>query len=610
MTCAQVDVPGIAGDAPRRATVIAVTVLCLLLAVKVIEAYGPDWPTQVPWVVALFVVPLLYAFPGTRRRLARYRWPVLAVQALLTWLPFAVFGGRWEAGMGGLLAGLVLLTVAAPVSWLLVGALLAGDVAVRAAVVGLPSYLPRLWPALVWVVVVFVDVALAFFGIVRLAQIVVELQQAQGEAAALAVARERLLAAGALQAAIGERLAGILTMAAASRRALSGDVARARAQIAAAGVTAREAVAQARAVTSVHRDPPRLEPAPEVTRGAVVGARLAWVVLVVELSAFGVQGVNNAVAEGDGPRLTALVTAGIAAGMALQLYHSWSARTGGKPRAWPVTLGLQAVLAYVFFLLPGAADVVVVAPFLAGSVLLLVPGWWRWAGYATVVASWPILYATVPLPGVTPADRTALSLLYLTAIIAGAGLLVYGLSRLPDMARRLAAVRGELARMAVLRERLRVARDAHDLLGLGLSAIALKADLIGALIGRDNARAATEIGEMGRICAASRADVRLVTGDGRLSLADELAAAKQILASAGIQVDAEVGPVPASADEVLGPVMREAVTNIVRHAAATACTIDVTTSAGTVRLHIGNDGVPEQPARSQPPAAGAGAWPT
>jgi len=138
----------------------------------------------------------------------------------------------------------------------------------------------------------------------------------------------------------------------------------------------------------------------------------------------------------------------------------------------------------------------------------------------------------------------------------------------------------------------------HDLLGLGLSAIALKSDLIAALIGRDDARAAAEMEEMSRICAAVRADARLVTGDGRrLSLVAELAAAKQILTSAGIRVSADIPgePLPAAADDVLAPVLREAVTNILRHAAATACLIEVTACDTTLRLHVGNDGVGARP---------------
>jgi len=215
----------------------------------------------------------------------------------------------------------------------------------------------------------------------------------------------------------------------------------------------------------------------------------------------------------------------------------------------------------------------------------------------------------VPLQGVTAAGRGTMPTLYLAADFALFGLWVYGLSRLAGLARELEGLRGELARMAAVRERLRVARDVHDLLGLGLSAVALKADLADALIGRDDARAAAEMEEMGRICATARADIRLVTGDRQLlSLAGELAAAKQILASAGIEVRAGMpsGPLPAAADQVLAPVLREAVTNILRHTAATAGSIKLSTVGGWLRLQVSNDGVAAGPGTSAPTASGAG----
>jgi two-component system sensor histidine kinase DesK len=304
-----------------------------------------------------------------------------------------------------------------------------------------------------------------------------------------------------------------------------------------------------------------------------------------------------------------LLAAGSVLVMALQLYHSWAVRQGSRPRAWPFTLGLQALplLVYAFFLPPTAANFPPAA-FLAGSVLLLVPGRWRWAGFAAMVASWAVLYAIV-LPHEPPAGtHGALLVLYIAASAVLTGLVVYGLSRMARMARELEALRGRLARAAMARERLRVARDVHDLLGLGLSAVALKADLAGKLIGRDTPRAAAEIAEMSRICAAVRADIRLVTHDDqRLSLAAELTAARQILASAGIAVSASMpgGPLPAVADAVLAPVLREAVTNILRHSAATRCTIEA--DAGrALRLVVGNDGAPDQPgvAAGRPDACG------
>jgi signal transduction histidine kinase len=383
--------------------------------------------------------------------------------------------------------------------------------------------------------------------------------------------------------------------AADARRVLSCDPADARARVAEAGAAAREAVAQARAVTVGRRGDTRPEPATAPPGGAVIGARLGWAVLVVVSCGYYVGGLNDAAVDHLGLRLMSLLAAGGVLVLALQIYHSRAVRQGGRPRAWPFTLGLQAVLVYAFFLPPIAMEFSLDC-FLAGSVLLLVPGRRRWAGFAAVVASCSVLYAMVPLHGLTASDRSALVALYVAGSIAEIGLLVYGLSRMARMARELEALHEQLTRAAMLRERLRVARDVHDLLGLGLSAIALKTDLIGRLIGRDNARAAAEMEEMSRICAAVCADIRLVTHDGqRLSLAAELTAARQILASAGIAVRASMpgGPLPAAADAVLAPVLREAITNILRHSAATWCSIEAA-AGSAVRLVVSNDGVPDR----------------
>lgn len=599
---------GTGGNASRRASAITVAVLCTLLVAKLAGVLASDQGGQAPFIVALFVVPLLYAVPGTRPLLARYTWQLLAVQGVLTFVPFALFGGQWAQGVAGLLAGLVLLTLPGRLSWLLAGLLLVADVAVRAGLVGLP-WAPA-WSGALWVVVVFVDDGLVFFGLVRLSDLVAELQSARGRFAELAVARERLQAAEDLQAAVGERLVGVAAMTAAAQQAWPGNPAGARAQMEAAGVAARDAVARARAVTADRRMAPGPEPLAAAT-GADIAPRLAWAILVVTLCGFGLGTANNIYLAHLDPGDAAALLASAAACVALQLYHSRPALEGRPPRAWPLTLAVQTVLVYLpFVLLRGYVGSLV--GFAAGSFLLLVPGRWRWAGYAAVVASLSALYATVPQAGQTPQQGWA-DVLYVTAVTAGVGLMVYGLSWLAGTARQLEALRGELARMAMLQERLRVARDVHDLLGLGLSAIALKADLIGRLIGRDDARAEAEIAEMSRICAHARADIRLVTEASRhLPLDAELAAAREILASAGVNVRADIGdgPRPSAADAVLAPVLREAVTNILRHSTATACTIEATTEDGALRLHVSNDGVPDQTAARDHAAAGDhAAWP-
>ena len=599
-----------AGDAARRARTLAVAALCLVLAARTFSVLSAGSPGQVPFTLALFVLPLLCAFPATWRLLERHRRPALAAQAALTWVPVAVFGSHWQLGIDGLLAGLVLLIVPGRMSWLLAAGLLAADVVVRATVTGL-LYEPA-WFGVVTDVVYYADDALLLFGMVRLAQIVGNVEEARSQAAQLAAARERLEAAEALQAAVGQRLAAITAKATAARRALSEDAARARADIAAVGSTARSAVAQAREMTAWDRPLPRQEQPALALEHSLIGERLAWAVLVAMLSMYSVDGIAYSVWSHYGGRLLAVAAGDIVLTAALQLYHSSAARHGRRPRAWPLTLALQAVLLYAFLFPFVAAYVGGLGAFLAGSALLLVPGRWRWAAYVAVVASWSALFAFLPVPGMgdaIPAGQHVPFAFFYAAATAGTGLMVYALSRLAWLAHEMERLRGELARMAAVQERVRVARDVHDLLGLGLSAIALKADLAGALIGRDDTRAAAEIQELGRICATARADVGLVTGEGaRLALADEIVTAKQLLASSGLGVRADPpgGPVPALADEVLAPVLREAVANILRHSCATACTIELAADQSKMQLRVSNDGVPQQPAARQDGSRGHG----
>lgn len=235
------------------------------------------------------------------------------------------------------------------------------------------------------------------------------------------------------------------------------------------------------------------------------------------------------------------------------------------------------------------------AGFLAASGLLLIPGRWRWVWFAAVLTSWPILEVELSLRGyVVSSDKRFPALIFNAAALGAFTLMAYGLTRLSRAAVQLERLRAELSQLAVLQERLRISRDVHDLLGLGLYAIALKSDLTVRLIGCDDARAAVELAELGRICAAARADMREVTEDGRrLSVAAELTAAGQILSSAGIEVAADVPdrPLPEPADTVLAPVLREAVTNVLRHSTATRCTIELAAAESSLRLRVSNDGV-------------------
>jgi two-component system, NarL family, sensor histidine kinase DesK len=152
--------------------------------------------------------------------------------------------------------------------------------------------------------------------------------------------------------------------------------------------------------------------------------------------------------------------------------------------------------------------------------------------------------------------------------------------------------REDLARMAVTEERLRIARDLHDLLGHSLSTISLKAQLGRRLAAADPVVAA-EIADIESVAGHALTEVReAVTGYRQTSLAAELDSSRAALAAAGIEVsvELEVLGLPAPIDALLGWVLREAVTNVVRHSRARACTVRLSRHLDTVLLRVRDEG--------------------
>jgi two-component system sensor histidine kinase DesK len=154
----------------------------------------------------------------------------------------------------------------------------------------------------------------------------------------------------------------------------------------------------------------------------------------------------------------------------------------------------------------------------------------------------------------------------------------------------LAAARAEVARLAAENERTRIARDLHDLLGQSLTTITVKAGLARRLADRgEPARAAAEIGEVERLSRRTLADVRAaVAGHRAVTLAGELATARELLRAAGIlaELPGSVDIVDPSLSELFGWVVREGITNVVRHSRATHCTVTL----GPDRVEIVDDG--------------------
>lgn len=148
-------------------------------------------------------------------------------------------------------------------------------------------------------------------------------------------------------------------------------------------------------------------------------------------------------------------------------------------------------------------------------------------------------------------------------------------------------------RIAKADERERIARDLHDVLGHTLSLIVLKAELAGKLLDRDLARAKAEIGDVERISREALAEVRqTISGYLAGGLQAEIERAQATLATAGVAMDCRftnVGLTQAQ-ERVLALVLREAVTNIVRHSQARTCRLRLLEANGACLLKIEDDG--------------------
>ncbi|MBN6050469.1 hypothetical protein JYK22_00875, partial [Nonomuraea sp. RK-328] len=247
----------------------------------------------------------------------------------------------------------------------------------------------------------------------------------------------------------------------------------------------------------------------------------------------------------------------------------------------PVALSIMGVLTFAPLPVFGQAWLGV-AGFLAGPVLLAFP----WAVALPLVAA---IVVVVTASGVLLGLPVALTVNYAISTVV-TGLVVYGLLRLARTARELRESRDGLARAAVVEERLRAARDLHDLLGHTLAAILLKCELARRL---DAGRARKELQDVLTMTERAMEDLRTVSGrNGELSLTAEAESARALLSTAGVEVELDLGhdTLGRDVETTLGVVLREAVTNVLRHSSARRCVITTSVRDGTVRLGVRNDG--------------------
>jgi two-component system sensor histidine kinase DesK len=290
----------------------------------------------------------------------------------------------------------------------------------------------------------------------------------------------------------------------------------------------------------------------------------------------------------------------------LILWKVWASDPGAQRTPWLI-LAIILVLAIALFVVGGKSG--------------------DWIPALAFTAAMGGRYSSTPVPAIIASAACATAGLAVasvhhynsgatfSAVAIGplAGLFAFGAGRRADTLEKLRRTRAELARAAVAEERLRIARDLHDLLGHSLSLITLKAQLAGRVIGSDPDRAAAEIGELEAVARQSLSDVReAVAGFRQPDLAGELAAARQLLDAAGIASDissAGAEHLTQQVDAALAWAVREGATNVVRHSRATRVAIRVTARESVAVAEISDNGPagPDANGAGPAPAAASGA---
>ncbi|EXG79660.1 sensor histidine kinase [Cryptosporangium arvum] len=186
-----------------------------------------------------------------------------------------------------------------------------------------------------------------------------------------------------------------------------------------------------------------------------------------------------------------------------------------------------------------------------------------------------LLVLALALDAFVPGYSTGAGLIF--GIVVSA-LAIWGVRQMIERNVQLIAAQETVTQLAIAEERARTARDLHDILGHSLTVITVKAELAGRLIRADPDRAEREVADLERLSREALADVRrTVSGYRAVTLAGEIVSARVALDAAGIdaQLPIALDEVPGERRELFGWVVREGVTNVIRHAAARRCVVTV-----------------------------------
>ncbi|GAA0930964.1 sensor histidine kinase [Virgisporangium aurantiacum] len=538
---------------PRVARAMMWIALGLIVVVRLLSGIAHGWGAGALLLAMVSYPPLVAllwrSWPG------RVRYGLVALIVGLAALPFAVVGTGWDwlpwtvavavlvAFRGRTAAALFAVLLGA----VLAGGLLAGDSAAD----------------VLWRMTATVNDGLIILSLHTLAGMVRDLTTARGELARLATLRERLRLDGELRDVVGGDLRVIAER-------LSGGLGGVREAV----DLARRALARIREAAANYRT------AGMAAHGAGLGSpRIARFVLLGVL-------LMQATA----------AAAYVATVSVVQLFV-----------AVPVLVSIVTLYLVPHFRYRLVAIAVLTFPLVwPGSFLVPAWGWDGMWGFFIGLsllrlrppASWVVVVSVLglhvvlgrTLPPVLPPALIAMSLA--SDLILGG--LVYSLTRLGELVVVLDRARYELADEAVARERVRMARDLHDVLGFSLSAVALRGELALRLLDRDPGRAAAELASLRELVGRSARELAMITdGRIRLQLAQEIDTAREVLAAAGAaaEITVSTGPLARQADTALAAVLRESVTNVLRHSRVRTCVIDIVEEGGLVRLTVTNDGV-------------------
>lgn len=287
----------------------------------------------------------------------------------------------------------------------------------------------------------------------------------------------------------------------------------------------------------------------------------------------------------------ALLASGLACAMFIPLWFRFLRSDTGQ-RTQVAQIATTALLGYALIPFnPGGNTFVVYSMTMAVAVLPLRLALWLAGG------SWILM--TLQFLWVLPDARTALGISLAIAVVGGMACTGILMARTRERQQAVLKLsQDEVRRLAALAERERIGRDLHDVLGHTLSLVVLKTQLARRLLQRDTSAAEQQLTELEHAARAALDQVReAVSGIRTTGLVAELAAARLALLSADVQVDIHLESIelPAQIDQAMAMILREAITNVMRHAKAKRVEVRLSAKpqdSGTEwRLQIVDDGV-------------------